>query len=129
MQNTTFLVNGMWPSSDLSYLPLMDSAEIKQLVLNEINKTKESIEEYKELSQPIAPDVAIGRISRMDAINNRSVLLAALRKSEDKLIALERVLNKIGTDEFGICMKCNQLIPLGRILIRPQSLFCVRCAE
>lgn len=107
----------------------MDSAEIKQLVLNEINKTKESIEEYKELSQPIAPDVAIGRISRMDAINNRSVLLAALRKSEDKLVALEQVLNKVGTDEFGICMKCNQLIPLGRILIRPQSLFCVRCAE
>ena len=106
----------------------MDKAEITKLVRNEIGKTKESIDEYKELSKPESPDVAIGRVSRMDAINNRSVLLAALRKSEDKLIALERVLEKIDTDDFGICVKCNQPIPLGRILIRPQSLFCVRCA-
>jgi DnaK suppressor protein len=106
----------------------MDKGEIKQRLLDEMEKTKETILEYKELTKPESPDVAIGRVSRMDAINNRSVVSAALRTAEDKLIRLERVLEKIDTDEFGICMKCKQPIPVGRILIRPESLLCVRCA-
>jgi DnaK suppressor protein len=51
----------------------MENDEIKQKILDEISKTELLIVEYKELTQPIAPDVAIGRISRMDAINNKSV--------------------------------------------------------
>ena len=34
---------------------------------------------------PIAPENAIGRVSRMDAINNKSVNEAALKKAEIKL--------------------------------------------
>lgn len=103
--------------------------KIKQTILDEISKTEESIEEFKEVTKPIAPDVAIGRISRMDAINNKSVAEAGLRQAQIKLKNLYQVLSQIGHKDFGICLKCNQPIPLGRILIRPQSLLCVYCAE
>jgi len=95
----------------------------------EISKTSVLIEEYKELTKPISPDCAIGRISRMDAINNKSVAEASLRQAENKLNSLHRVLSQIDTDDFGVCLKCKQQIPLGRILIRPQSLLCVNCAQ
>ncbi len=39
---------------------------------------RERILEYRELTKPIPPENAIGRVSRMDAINNRSVNEAAL---------------------------------------------------
>lgn len=107
----------------------MKKAEIKQKVLSEIEQTKQLIEEYKEMSQPVAPDCAIGRVSRMDAINNNSVTLAALRKSEEKLSSLKRVLDQIDTPDFGICLKCKQPIPIERIIFRPQSLLCVNCAR
>ena len=107
----------------------MDSDEIKHKLLDEISKTEELIVEYKELSKPIAPDCAIGRVSRMDAINNKSVMEASLRQAESKLRNLQRVFSQLGSDEFGICLKCKQPIPLGRILIRPESLFCVNCAQ
>ena len=42
----------------------------------------ERIAEYRELTKPIPPNDAIGRVSRMDAINNRSVNEAALRQLE-----------------------------------------------
>ncbi|MFC3876086.1 TraR/DksA C4-type zinc finger protein [Winogradskyella maritima] len=42
---------------------------------------------------------------------------------------LKRVLENVGTPDFGICVKCKQTIPLGRIFIRPQSLLCVNCAR
>jgi len=107
----------------------MDSDEIKQKLLEQISLTEKSIEEYRELTKPIAPDCAIGRVSRMDAINNKSVSEASLRQAESKLRNLQRVFSQIGSNEFGICLKCKQPIPLGRILIRPESLFCVNCAQ
>ncbi len=102
---------------------------VKQTILDEISKTEKSIEEFKEITKPIAPDVAIGRVSRMDAINNKSVAEAGLRQAQYKLKNLQRVLSQIDHNDFGICLKCNHPIPLGRILIRPQSLLCVHCAE
>lgn len=107
----------------------MDKADIKKKICSEITKTENLIVEYKDMSKPLAPDCAIGRVSRMDAINNNSVTLAALRKAEEKLSALNRVLYQIDTPEFGICLKCKQPIPIERIIFRPQSLLCVNCAR
>ncbi|MGV6860259.1 MAG: TraR/DksA family transcriptional regulator [Putridiphycobacter sp.] len=107
----------------------MDKAQIKTKLLAEIDKTKLSIEEYKDMSKPTEPDCAIGQVSRMDAINNNSVTLAALRKAEEKLVGLTRVLDQLDTKDFGICLKCKQPIPIERIIFRPQSLLCVKCAR
>ncbi len=102
---------------------------IRQILLDEISKTEKLIEEYKDMTKPVAPDVAIGRISRMDAINNKSVAEASLRQAEEKLRNLHRVFSQLGSKDFGLCLKCRKPIPLGRILIRPESLYCVNCAK
>ena len=103
--------------------------EIKEKIIIEIEKTENSIIEYKEITKPIAPENAIGRISRMDAINNKSVAEAALRKAEEKLSKLKYMLKQVGEDDFGICAKCKKQIPVGRILLMPQSRYCVNCAS
>ena len=106
----------------------MTKKEIKKKLLEEISKTEAVIEEYREMTKPEAPDVAIGRVSRMDAINNRSITESALRQAELKLKNLNRILSNIDSEDFGTCLKCNNTIPIGRILIRPESLYCVHCA-
>jgi DnaK suppressor protein len=107
----------------------MDNNEIKQKILKELSKTEKLIGEYRELTKPVAPDVAIGRISRMDAINNKSVNEASLRQAEKKLQNLQRVLSMYGTSDFGRCIKCKANISPGRLLYRPESLYCINCAE
>ncbi|PKP47433.1 MAG: TraR/DksA family transcriptional regulator [Bacteroidetes bacterium HGW-Bacteroidetes-12] len=107
----------------------MTNEEIKQKIIDEISKTEKLIIEYQEMTKPVAPDVAIGRISRMDAINNKAVTESALRQAQEKLNKLKYVLSKIGSEDFGICMKCKTKIPVGRILIRPESMYCVNCAK
>lgn len=103
--------------------------DIKSLLLQEIEKTKALIEEYKEYTKPISPSDSIGRISRMDAINNKTINEAALRKSEAKLKNLEFALENVDDPEFGQCAKCKQQIPVQRIILMPQSRFCVNCAQ
>jgi DnaK suppressor protein len=107
----------------------VSNEDIRVLIVKEISKTEETIEDYKEMTKPVTPDDAIGRISRMDAINNKSVTESALREAEQKLRNLRGALNRIGTKDFGFCAKCKNPIPIGRILIRPQSQYCVHCAE
>jgi len=107
----------------------MNLEEIKTKILEEISKTEGLIAEYREMSKPVGPDDAIGRITRMDAINNKSVTEASLRQSEIKLKNLQRVLSLVGTRDFGICIKCGKPIPEARILYRPESLSCVNCAR
>lgn len=107
----------------------INNAEIRRKIEAEIEKTKELIADYKVLTQPIAPDDAIGRVSRMDAINNKTINEAALRQAEERLQKLQKVLAKVGKPEFGLCAKCGQPIPLPRILYRPESSRCVNCAR
>jgi DnaK suppressor protein len=93
-----------------------------------IEKTKNRIDFYRDLSKPVAPDDAIGRVSRMDAINNGSINKAALEKSEKKLEKLKLALQNIDDPSFGSCVKCGQNIPLPRLLAVPESRFCTSCA-
>ena len=102
---------------------------LKEKLENEIKTTQEKINTYSNLCKPISPQNSIGRISRMDAINNKSVVEAALRNSREKMQKLKEMQKNITQSNFGICNKCNQLIPLGRLLIRPYSKLCVMCAE
>ena len=107
----------------------LNKAEIKAQLIAEIAKTEKLIQEYSELAKPVEPENAIGRISRMDAINNKSVTEATLRKAKDKLEKLKFALSKVDDDDFGLCVKCKKSIPLGRILIMPQALTCVSCSH
>ena len=107
----------------------MDKGKIRELLNSEIDKTKDQVTRYKDLAQPISPDNAIGRVSRMDAINNKSIVDAALRKANERLKGLNISLGKLDCNDFGICIKCKNNIPIERILLTPQSSFCVNCAR
>lgn len=107
----------------------MNEKEIREKIAEEIDKTNQLIVDYKEQSKPITLDNSIGRISRMDAINNKSITESALRQAELKLSKLHQAMDKVGTNDFGICIKCGQTIPLGRILLMPESNRCVNCAK
>ena len=83
----------------------MDARQ-KETLTRHIQKTiaglKADIDAYKGLTQPIAPDDSIGRLTRMEAINSKSINEAALRKARNKLSRLERALRNIGRSGFRI---------------------------
>ena len=102
---------------------------IKQRLILEIDNTQKKIDECSEVCKPIAPENSIGRITRMDAINNKSVVEAALRELTKKMSQLKVMQNKINEPDFGFCNKCERKIPFGRLILRPHSNFCVTCAQ
>lgn len=104
-------------------------SDIRKNIEAEIAKTEDRIKEYIEMVQPISPDNAIGRVSRMDAIVNKSVVEAALQQAKLKLSSLREMLGKVDNDDFGMCARCGEPIPVGRLMLMPQSALCVNCAR
>ncbi len=102
--------------------------EIKALIQQELLKLEADISALRELTKPISPENAIGRISRMDAINNKSINDASLRQAEERKKKLIIALDKIDQPDFGVCIRCKQPIPIGRIMLMPHAQKCVKCA-
>lgn len=107
---------------------IKEKEKVRALLESAIEETQAAIKNYKELTKPIAPENAIGRVSRMDAINNKSVNDAALKKAQQKLKNLQIAVDRLDEVDFGICAKCKLQIPIGRLMLVPQSRFCVNCA-
>lgn len=105
----------------------MDRSLIRSRIEEELDKVAALISKYRELTKPIAPENAIGRVSRMDAINNKSVNEAALRKAEAKYKNLQVAKSRVYDSDFGICIRCKKPIPIERILLMPQAVACVEC--
>ena len=103
--------------------------ELRALIDKEIKELKLTIDRVKETVQPVAPDDAIGRLTRMEAINAKSISEANLRSSQIRLSKLESALNNMDDPEFGICAGCDEPIPFGRLLVMPESRMCVKCID
>lgn len=107
----------------------IDKTDLKEKLQEQIGLTEEKIKDFEAMSAPVSPDDAIGRVSRMDAINNKSVAEAALRQAKNKLLKLHQMLETVDKDpNFGNCKRCGRPIPPMRIILMPESPYCVRCA-
>lgn len=104
-------------------------AEIKKRIIAELEETATQVAALHELSRPIAPDNAVGRLSRMEAIGTKGINQAALANARRKLARLQHALTQVDEEDFGVCHECGQPIPMGRILLMPEATLCVRCAE
>ncbi len=114
--------------TSLHLMNQQEKAQVKEYLVKEKSKLVKHLIELKELTKPIEPDCAIGRVSRMDAINNKAINQTALRKAQDKLNKINISLERMDDDNFGNCIECGDQIPIQRLLLMPGSL-CVRCAQ
>ncbi len=108
---------------------ISEKEDLKEKILETIAVLEDQVFELKILTQPIAPDDALGRITRMDAINNKSVNEENLRRAKLKLSKLQLSLSKIGEADFGKCIQCRSDIRPARLMYLPESTKCVKCAS
>jgi len=102
--------------------------QFRKQILDDIAALKDVVAGLRDKTKPVAPDNAIGRLTRMDAINSKSMYEASLNKALEKIQLLNQTLQRIDQPGFGICSGCQQAIPVERILLVPESIKCVRCA-
>ena len=105
-----------------------DKERLRKHIRQELEALKKDIAALKKSSEPVSPDNAIGRITRMEAINSKSISEASLRNAEIKRAKLKRALDMVDDADFGLCAECGESIPFKRLMIMPEAILCVGCA-
>lgn len=102
---------------------------VKIEIKKRISEAQSVLENLKEQTKPVEPSVAIGRLTRMDAIQQKNMAEANLQTNENLIASLQKVLAKIDDENFGTCLTCGKAIPLQRLIAVPDAKICVPCAS
>ena len=72
---------------------------------------------------------AVGRLSRMDALQNQAMARAQQSRRDTETRRLRTALQRMETGEFGWCEDCGEPIPTRRLELDPAATRCVNCAS
>jgi DnaK suppressor protein len=81
----------------------------------------------EEGSRPVDLGQPIGRLSRMDAMQQQSVVQANRRNHELRLTRVRSALEAIESGEYGECRMCGEPIGYPRLKARPETPLCLSC--
>jgi DnaK suppressor protein len=110
----------------------MDDAEKQALrtrMQEALAQVRRDVETLEVATQPIPPDRALGRLTRMEGLNDRAVSEAALQSARQRLVQLEESLQRIDSTRWGLCVRCGNPIGAARLEYMPESDCCVKCAS
>lgn len=87
-------------------------------------------EEERDGRSPVELDQSrVGRLSRMDALQQQAMAQATSRRTEIELQRIATALSRLQTGDYGYCVKCDEEIAEGRLGVDPATLLCIGCAR
>ena len=102
--------------------------KFRDLLIKEKDELKILSLKTKDSRAPVILDQqSVGRLSRMDAIQQQNMNLATETNRNNKISQIENTLKRIELGTFGICISCGEEISEKRLLIDPTVLKCIDC--
>jgi DnaK suppressor protein len=87
-------------------------------------------QEARKAESPVELDqTRVGRLSRMDAMQQQAMAQAAARLSLVEGQRIQAALRRIESGEYGFCLVCEEEISEGRLRFDPSVLTCISCAR
>ena len=86
------------------------------------------LEHSRQGSEPVTLDQqSVGRISRMDAIQQQQMSVANREQAALLLKAITSALKRIDSHEYGYCRDCGEPVGFARLQAQPQAPLCLAC--
>lgn len=102
--------------------------QIRQILLQQLVDLQAMSDTLKEASKPVKLDQAmVGRLSRMDAMQGQQMAMETTRRHEQQIRKTEAALNRIKSDEYGLCFICEEEIDPRRLKADPTITRCIEC--
>lgn len=101
--------------------------DFKKLLHSRKAELTEMLSTMKESSKPVDLNDPIGRLSRMDAIQQQQMVLNARKQTEINLQLVDAALERLSKGEYGYCLQCDEEIDQKRLLAKPEAAFCTKC--
>ena len=103
--------------------------ELRQHLMEIRDALIASLEGREDTAAPVDLDEPIGRLSRMEAIQQQKMAQATRRREEVRLRMVLAALEADPEDEYGWCKRCDEPVGYGRLSVKPEAPFCVVCQD
>lgn len=103
------------------------SSDVRQQLLALQAELRAVIESSSDAAKPVDLDQPIGRLSRMDAMQQQKMIQASRRSAELRLGQVAGALKRLEEDEYGDCLLCGEPIGEARLGARPEASLCISC--
>jgi len=104
-------------------------AELMQILEDIRREIEAQLDASREDARPVGLDEPIGRLTRMDAMQQQNMTKAGRRSLEDRSKQIAGALAGVQTGDYGFCVRCDGPIGYPRLRARPESRLCVGCQE
>ena len=105
----------------------------RHLLRERITSDLEALErELKALElqlKPIAPDCSLGDLLRSEMMHDQEVLNRAYIEAKKRYNRLLYAKEHLDDEKYGVCSECDEPIAFKRLLLMPESSYCVSCAK
>jgi len=108
----------------------LDIDALRQRLLTERDELTHDAEVTAEERDVVVLDqTSVGRLSRMDALQNQAMQVETERRREVELKRIDAALKRIDEDEYGYCVSCGEEIQPKRLDMDPANPVCIDCAH
>jgi len=101
--------------------------ELHRALLDLRKELQKQLEDSSDGAMPVSLDQPIGRLSRMDAMQQQSMVQANRRTAQTRLTRIEAALRRYHSEEYGFCVECEEEIGYARLKAQPEAPFCIGC--
>jgi len=78
-------------------------------------------------AKPVDLDEPIGRISRIDAIQQQKMVQASRESLTLRAAQVRVALERFAEGTYGACVSCEENVGYARLKARPETPFCIAC--
>ena len=104
--------------------------DLKEMILKELSVLEDSLDGSKDTSKIVELDQQlIGRLSRMDSIQDKEMTRANIGRRIQKKSQLIEALARLKESDFGFCIDCGEEIDIRRLRINPIVRKCFSCMQ
>mgnify|MGYP005996285121 FL=1 len=104
--------------------------EIQALLLEKKAQLEQQLRDAEAATGVVTLDqTAVGRVSRVDAMQQQSMAVSTLRKAEASLRKVIGALRRIDAKDYGYCSNCDRPIEFKRLEVQPQASHCLICQD
>lgn len=101
--------------------------QFKEIIEEEIQTLSSEIEEIRSAIYPTKGEGTSDKVAHISFKQEQSIHFQRYEEANKRLNRLKNAYLKIDTPEYGICRECEEEIPLERLKLVPESLYCVSC--
>lgn len=107
--------------------PLLDEDHAEDALRALAEQLRRELDQGAQAAQAVDLDDPIGRLSRMDAIQQQQMAAAGHRATALRLRQVEAALQRVAQGTWGTCVACGEPIDARRLTARPEVPFCRAC--